>query len=272
MSDPVPAPETIKSCCAAVYASDWATLLLGESFHPGGLALTERLGRLLQLDPSTTVLDVAAGRGASAVHLARTFGCQVIGIDYGGPNVEAARDAARAAGLEHRISFQAGDAERLPLADGSVDAVICECAFCTFPDKPAAAAEFVRVLRPGGRLGLSDLTREGPLPPELASLLAWVACLGDARPTREYIDQLLDAGFGPPLVERHDDALLTLVRQVRGRLVAADLLNKLGQLPVPLGGLEEARAMAHAAERAVVAGQLGYVLLAASVTDAPLRQ
>jgi ubiquinone/menaquinone biosynthesis C-methylase UbiE len=64
--------------------------------------------------------------------------------------------------------------------------VICECAFCTFRDKSAAASEFARVLKPGGKVGLSDLTRSGILPAELDGLLAWVACIADARPISEY--------------------------------------------------------------------------------------
>ena len=64
----------------------------------------------------------------------------------------------------------------------SVDAIICECAFCTFPDKQAAANEFARVLKPGGRVGLSDITREPGPAGELVDLMAWVACLADAGP------------------------------------------------------------------------------------------
>src|SRR5260370_39336051 len=76
--------DEIKACCATVYASDWARLLLGESFHPGGLALTERLGTLLDLGPAKRVLDIAAGQGSSAIFLAQRFGCEVIGVEYGG--------------------------------------------------------------------------------------------------------------------------------------------------------------------------------------------
>src|SRR5205823_12263086 len=71
------APAELKSCCANLYETDVARLLLGDSFHPGGLALTERLGQLLRLCPDDVVLDVAAGRGTSAVHLAKLFGCRV---------------------------------------------------------------------------------------------------------------------------------------------------------------------------------------------------
>jgi hypothetical protein len=65
----------VKQCCANLYESDFAKLLLGESFHPGGLKLTERLGQLLQLSPHSRVLDVASGTGISPFALAETFGC-----------------------------------------------------------------------------------------------------------------------------------------------------------------------------------------------------
>src|SRR5579864_8677150 len=97
--------EAIKTCCADVYASDWARLLLGESLHPGGLALTERLGVLLGLDTNTRVLDLAAGRGTSALDLARVFGCHVTGVDYGSTNVARAIEAAERAGLSDRVQF-----------------------------------------------------------------------------------------------------------------------------------------------------------------------
>ena len=84
--------DAVKTCCANVYASDWAKLLLGDSFHPGGLALTTRLGQMLGLDASSTVLDVATGRGASAIYLAQTLGCRVIGVDY---SARERRDGAR---------------------------------------------------------------------------------------------------------------------------------------------------------------------------------
>jgi arsenite methyltransferase len=152
-------PSVMKQCCAALYESDAARLLLGESFHPGGTKLTGRLGQILNLTPQTRVLDVAAGKGASAVFLAARFGCEEVGIDYGGKNVEEAVRNADDMGLSERVFFRQGDAECLPFADGSFDAIVCECAFCTFPNKQAAANEFARVLRKGGRVGLSDLTR-----------------------------------------------------------------------------------------------------------------
>lgn len=255
--------EEVKSCCANVYESDWARLLLGDSFHPGGLALTERLGELLGLRPGKRVLDVAAGKGTSAIFLAKRFGCEVVGVDYSARNAVEASGTAKEAGVAELVRFRQGDAERLPFEDGEFDAVVCECAYCTFPDKAVAAREFHRVLRPGGRIGLSDLTRTEELPLELQTLLAWVACLGDARSVGEYAGHLGTAGLMQLSVEPHDEALGEMVRDVRAKLLGAELMSKLGKLTLPVGDLDQAKQMARAATSAVEQGRLGYALLIA---------
>lgn len=258
----VPAEE-VKSCCANAYESDWARLLLGDSFHPGGVTLTERLGELLGLGRGKRVLDVAAGKGASAVFLAKRFGCEVVGVDYSARNVAEAARAAKEAGEAELVRFRQGDAERLPFDDGEFDAVVCECAYCTFPDKAAAAREFHRVLRPGGSVGLSDLTRCGELGPELRTLLAWVACLGDARPVEEYALFLRDAGFAEIEIEPHEEALGQMVQDVRAKLLGAELMGKLGNITLPVGDLGQAKDMARAAAQAIDRGNLGYTLMLA---------
>jgi SAM-dependent methyltransferase len=259
------APEEIKTCCATLYQSDLARLLLGETFHPGGEALTVRLGELLQLGPTSQVLDVASGQGASAILLAQRFGCQVLGIDYGEGAVHLANARARSLGLSHLVSFQQGDAERLPVSSASFDALICECAFCTFPDKAAAAVEFQRVLKPGGHVGLSDLTRCGEVPPELQGLLAWIACIADAQPIERYVQMLNGAGLTVETIEQYDEALGELVRSIQGKLLGVEMLVKLKQIELPPGlDFAQAKTLAKAAAAAVRAGQFGYVALSAT--------
>jgi len=258
--------EVTKACCADLYASDWARLLLGDSFHPGGLKLTERLGNLLGINVESRVLDLAAGRGASALHLARISGCHVLGLDYSADNVAQARQAARDAGLADRVEFLQADAEQLGgIADESFDAVLCECAYCTFPNKPAAAAEIFRVLAPGGHFGLSDLTRTGTLPTELEGLLAWIACIADALPVDAYASQFNGSGLRVERIEKHDEALAELVHQIRGRVVGAELLTKLQRLdaPHPSLDLRQATVLARRAADAVRDGTLGYTLMIA---------
>lgn len=255
----------IKSCCAKLYQSDWVQLILGDTFHPGGLVLTEHLGMAINLEPGQRVLDVASGQGTSAIRLAQRFGCMVLGIDYGNEAVNKAIQAASTAGVSHLVSFQQGDSEHLPLPDETFDAVICECAFCTFPDKQTAACEFRRVLKPGGCVGLSDLTRRGNVPEDLQGLLAWMACIADAQPIEGYTRYLSEAGLTINRVEQHDDALTDMVHKIQGKLLGAELLMKLKKIELP-GNIdfEQAKALTKSAAAAVKAHQFGYAVITAT--------
>ncbi|MGH2524365.1 MAG: class I SAM-dependent methyltransferase, partial [Anaerolineales bacterium] len=186
---------------------------------------------------------------------------EVWGVDYGAQSVAEARAAAERAGVSNRIHFKQGDAESLPFDDAAFDAIICECAFCTFPDKRVAAAEFARVLKPGGRVGLSDPTRSGPLPRELEGLLAWIACIADARPVEQYAAYLQGAGFTIDCIEPHNDALGAMVKAIRAKFLGAELLVKLTQMDLPGVDFEQAKQLARAAAEAVREGKLGYALL-----------
>lgn len=254
----------VKACCATAYQSDAARFLLGDSFHPGGTQLTEHLGTLLRLGAGQRVLDIASGQGRSAITLAQRFGCQVLGIEYGAQAVMQATEAAKEAGLAHLLTFQQGDAEALPIADDTFDVVICECAFCTFPDKATAAAEFLRVLKPGGQVGLSDLTRVGDVPEELQGLLAWIACIADAQPVNAYTRYLTEAGLTVDMIEAHDEALQEMVQQIRGKLLGAELLVRFKKLDLPNSiDFEQAKALARAASTAIQMRKFGYVVILA---------
>ena len=251
----------VKQCGTTFYGSDFARLLLGESFHPGGTQLTHRLGSLIELTPQSSVLDVASGRGTSAFHLAESFGCKVTGVDLSEENVRLATAEARQRGLGELVSFQIGDAELLPLENNSFDAIVCECAFCTFPSKPVAAGEFYRVLKSGGRLGLSDLTRTSDPIPELEGLLSWIACIGDAQPVERYLEILRAAHFQIQGVEDHGDALLEMVRQVQGKLLGAEIMSGLKKIDLPGVDFAAGKQFALAALDATRQKKLGYVLI-----------
>jgi ubiquinone/menaquinone biosynthesis C-methylase UbiE len=256
--------KTVKTCCARLYESDYVKLLLGDSFHPGGTRLTEKLGTELGLSSQSRVLDVAAGQGTSAIYLAQHFGCEVVGVDYGVDMVQRAAENVAAQDMSHRVRFEQGDAERLPFDDSVFDAIICECAFCTFPDKPAAASEFARVLKPGGRVGLSDLTRADILPEELNTLLAWIACIADAQPVEAYAELLESAGFTVTYTETHDEALIEMLDQVRLKLFGAEIM--VGLKKIELHGIDfsKAREMALSAHQAIQQGKLGYAIIVAT--------
>jgi arsenite methyltransferase len=257
-------PDAVKSCCAMVYGVDLVALFLGESYHPGGADLTRHLADTLSLHAGERVVDVAAGIGTTALLLAAERDVEVLGVDLGTSQVARARDRAAAMGLAGRVRFEVGDAERLPVEDAAFDAAVCECAFCTFPNKATAAAELARLLRPGGRIGMTDVwLRPDRLDPEIAGLAGRVACLADARPIDQTRATLEAVGMRVEYVERHDQALLDTIEQVETRLRALRLLD----LPL-LRAFDLARGieLTRRAADVVTRGDAGYMLLVATNT------
>ena len=254
-------PETIKACCATAYASPVARWLLGSSFHPGGETLTRRLIRSLGVGPGDTVADVACGPGESSLQLAREAECRVVGIDLSSESIESARSAAADEGLDGSVRFLVGDAEALPLEDASVDGVLCECSLCTFPDKRSATAELGRVLKPGGRLALSDMTADpARLPASLKTLEARIACLADALPLPDLVELVRAAGLLIETVEPHDDALARLLDRVEARLrLARVALAETGNPALVERGLE----LLADARESLDRGILGYAVVVA---------
>lgn len=259
-------PSAIKTCCAAGYQSDLVALILGESYHPGGAALTRRLAEAVGLSAGDDVVDVASGPGTSALLLAREYSAAVTGVDLGALSVDAANARAVDAGVEGSgaglVRFVVGDAERLPLPDASLDVVVSECALCTFPDKAAAAGEMARVLRVGGRVGITDVVIESEsLDSELADLAGWIACLADARPVAGYRAILSSAGLDTVVVERHDKALMDMIDTIDARISALAMVGAEALSGVDLVGV---RRRVAAARRAVSEGTAGYVLIVAT--------
>jgi hypothetical protein len=164
--------------------------------------------------------------------------------------------------LDGQVRFEVGDAERLAFEDADFDAVICECALCTFPSKPSAVAEMARVLRPGGRVGITDVWIDPDrLDPDLRGLAGHIACLANARPIAEQRALVENAGLLVTLLERHDDALSETIDLVRDRLRAL----RLADVP-PLRGVDLRRGieLAGRAADAVRQGAAGYLLLVAT--------
>ena len=255
----------LKACCATFYQHDIVRLLLGDVLHPGGLELTGHLGAVIGLEPSDRLLDVACGRGASAIHLAERFGCHVTGVDLGPENVAAALTLADDHRVSDRTTFRRGDAEKLPFDDSVFDVVIFECSFCTFPNKETAAAEMARVLRPGGRLGLTDVTIDGPVPEDVRGLLAWIACVAGAGTTEDYVATLREAGFARFVIEDQREALLDMTANVRRRLLGVELA--VGLVKLELGGLDlsEGKRLTRRVAQLIDQDEIGYVLIAASL-------
>ena len=190
-------------------------------------------------------------------------------MDLSAANLALARGAADALGLDDRVDFAVADAEHLPYPDDSFDAVVCECAFCTFTDKPAASAELARVLRPGGRLGIADVVAEPKrLPPELGGVAAWLACVADARPLAEYAALFTAAGLRVSHTESHEGAMSRMIDQIEARLGMVRITARPQAEALGLD-FDTAGPVLDAARAAVADGALGYALLVAEKPGGP---
>lgn len=188
-------------------------------------------------------------------------------MDHSAPNIAAASAHAATLAPPTPLDFHVGDAESLAFLDSMFDVVICECALCTFPDKAAAATQFARVLRPGGRVGITDITaRPDRLPEELYGFAARIACIADARPANEYAQILTDSGLHVHTIDSHDDALLRMIDQIAARLTAVKLIaaDRARELGIDFA---QAPAVLQAARCAVQDKTLGYALIVANKPD-----
>lgn len=262
-----PTPDVNQPCCALLYELPLTTLLLGESFHPGGNRLTRQLAEQALVGPGSRVLDIACGPGNSARLLADEFGAIVTGVDYASSLLERARNLTAAAGLAQRVNFLHAEAQHLPFDQNTFDVVFCECALCTFADAPRVLAEALRVLKPGGRLALSDITINAPVPAELQSALGHALCIADARSADAYQALISSAGFNSP--RRHDvsSVLLDTVQQIEQRLQLAEVITALQETCLPQT-FNAADATLDRARCLIQSGGLGYCLFIARV---PLR-
>lgn len=149
------------------------------------------------LKPGEVVVDLGSGGGLDVFLAAKKLGPtgKAIGIDMTPEMIERARANAQAGGYAN-VEFHQSTIDRIPLPDASVDCVISNCVLNLAPDKPAVFREIFRVLKPGGRLAVSDIALKAELPEALASsLAAYVGCIAGAIRIEDYRHELLKAGF-----------------------------------------------------------------------------
>ena len=150
-----------------------------------------------ELEQGEVVLDLGCGGGIDVLLAARRVGRTgfVYGVDMTDEMLRLARANAASAGVEN-VEFMRGVIEDLPLPDAAVDVVISNCVVNLSSDKPAALAEMYRVLRPGGRVGITDVVAEDHLSPaQRAEQGSYAGCIAGALSRREYLDGLAAAGF-----------------------------------------------------------------------------
>jgi SAM-dependent methyltransferase len=150
-----------------------------------------------RLRPGETVVDLGCGGGLDVLLAAVRIGPtgKAIGIDMTPEMVERARHNAARQGAAN-AEFHLGTIDQLPLAEASVDCIISNCVINLAPDKRAVFREMFRVLKPGGRVAVSDIALKRPLPPEIGQdIMAYVGCIAGAVMIAEYERDLRAAGF-----------------------------------------------------------------------------
>lgn len=152
---------------------------------------------LANLRPGEVVVDLGSGGGIDVFLAARKIGPtgKAIGIDMTKEMIELAEKNAKKSNVVN-AEFHQATIDDLPLEDSSVDCVISNCVINLAPDKKKVFREIARVLKPGGRLAVSDIALKKTLPPELGNdLMAYVGCIAGAIPIEKYRQGLIDAGF-----------------------------------------------------------------------------
>ena len=186
------------SCCSTdsnLYPTELlATLPEGESAVSYGCGDPITLA---SLQPGQTVLDLGSGAGLDCFFAAKKVGetGKVIGVDMTPEMIERARSSAARLNVQN-VEFRQGYLEDLPVEPNTVDVIISNCVINLSPDKAKVFTEAFRVLKPGGRLAVSDIVTDGPLPDAIKkSLSAWAGCVAGAVEAEEYIGMMKSVGF-----------------------------------------------------------------------------
>ncbi len=212
------------SCCGAassIGGCDPITSNLYDSLQAGQIpeeALLASLGcgnptALAKLNPGEIVLDLGSGGGIDVLLSAKRVGPtgKAYGLDMTDEMLALASENKRKAGIEN-VEFLKGEIEHIPLPDNSVDVIISNCVINLSSDKAQVVREAFRVLKPGGRLAVSDVVTRGEMLPEIRkNVLLWVGCVAGALEENDYRSKLASAGFEqidlePTRVYRIEDA------------------------------------------------------------------
>lgn len=216
------------SCCAAQVPADAGNAVDHGLYSDGQLATVPATARRLSrgcgnptafadLVPGETVVDLGCGGGIDVTLAARQVGPTgaVTGIDMTPEMIDRAREAAGEAGLGDQVTFLLADMAATGLADASIEVVISNCVINLSPEKDVVYAEIFRILRPGGRVAISDITLSQPLAPGLSARFqdSWAGCMGGAMPETDYLRIVSEAGFS-------DLVITTRHTLARGELAA----------------------------------------------------
>lgn len=230
----------------ALYSHPMVEAVLGGSLHPGGLALT--LDMCKGLGPNDHLLDVGCGKGTSARAVADATGCRVTGVDVSQESITEARRRND----NPRITFET--IADLSDVSGPFTAILSECVLCLQGAPADNLSEYHRLLAPGGRLLLSDVTVEED-DTDFRSAAGFVACLGGAMPHAALLETVTAAGFDVTESASRRDLVQAVRDRIHSRVDVAAITDALGPQVTGLARLVDA------AESALANGHLSYAAI-----------
>ena len=193
------ASPAVDACCDPITANLYDAAQIGE-LPPQAVLASLGCGNptaLAQLNPGETVLDLGSGGGIDVLLSARRVGPsgKAYGLDMTDEMLALARENQRKAEVEN-VEFLKGEIENIPLPDNSADVIISNCVINLSGDKDRVLREAFRVLKPGGRLAVSDVVTRGDVPEDVRqNILLWVGCIAGALRDDQYVSKLTRAGF-----------------------------------------------------------------------------
>ncbi len=198
------AEQTASSCCTKCGPASCSPIWLYsleeiKELPPSVINLFAGCGNpvsFADISEGETVLDLGSGGGIDVFLAARRVGGgRVIGVDFSEKTIEIAKRAAEDLGAQN-VEFRLGDIENLPIENDSVDVIISNCVINLAPDKERVFQEAYRVLKPSGRIIVSDMVTDQELPPPIREdLNLWSGCIAGAIPERKYLETIEKAGF-----------------------------------------------------------------------------
>ena len=191
-----PADNDASNCCAPTNVISADAIALPADIVNTSLGCGTPL-EIARVQPGETVLDLGSGGGLDCLYAAKWVGARgrVVGVDMTPEMIALANANAEKVGVTN-VEFRLGELENLPVDAASVDVIISNCVVNLAPDKDRVFRQAFRVLKPGGRVAISDMVTRAPLPDALRSNLAsWASCVSGAIPETEYADKLRAAGF-----------------------------------------------------------------------------
>ena len=215
---------------------------MGHTKHLGGRNATDILADLCHFDAGQTILYVGSGSGIAAAYLAEKHNCQIVGVDILPGMVASAQSWAQKKGLADQLEFRVADARDLPFEDNHFDAVISESVNTFIPEREQAMAEYIRVVKPGGYVGMTEAiwTKE---PSEELAIIINEATNQEFKPTAVWENLFAEAGLTELVAQTHAMGFREEARNQSSLLSFGDYMRILGKAILQLFKDSETRSL-----------------------------